>query len=290
MQEDYSRRNIGVNYCDDSLAEIVLWSPPAEQATLINYSTGKTINLEKHGSGYWNTTTREIKPGDKYKFSLDGGKTAYPDPASLSQPDGVHEASEAVDLALNWTDESWKNIPLEQYIIYELHAGTFSNSHDFNGIEAKLGHLIDLGVNAIEIMPVGQFPGNRNWGYDGVYPFAAQHSYGGAKGLQQLVNACHAKGVAVILDVIYNHLGPEGNYLSVFGPYFTDKYSTPWGKALNFDDAWCDGVRHYFIENALMWFRDFHIDGLRMDAVHAIKDFSPVHIVKEIKQRTNELM
>lgn len=290
MQEDYNRRNIGVNSRTDGTAEIVLWSPLATQVVLINYSNEKKILLEKGELGYWKTVSNDITPGDKYKFSTDGGETFYPDPASLSQPGGVHEASAAVDLAFNWTDGGWKNIPLEQYIIYELHTGTFSPGHNFEGIEKKLDHLIELGINAVEIMPVGQFPGDRNWGYDGVYPFAVQHSYGGAKALQKLVDKCHNKGIAVILDVIYNHLGPEGNYFHAFGPYFTDKYSTPWGKAINYDDAWCDGVRNYFIQNALMWFRDFHIDGLRMDAMHAIKDFSPVHIAKEIKLHTDALM
>ena len=138
-------------------------------------------------------------------------------------------------------------------------------------------------------MPVGQFPGSRNWGYDGVYPFAVQDSYGGPRDLQQLVDACHKAGIAVILDVIYNHLGPEGNYLPSFGPYFTEKYHTPWGQALNFDDAWCNGARDFFIENALMWFRDFHIDALRMDAVHAIRDMSAKHILQEIRERSTEL-
>jgi len=150
--------------------------------------------------------------------------------------------------------------------------------------------LIDLGITAIEIMPVSQFSGERNWGYDGVFPFSVQNSYGGAKGLQQLVNTCHNKGLAVVLDVVFNHIGPEGNHLENFGHYFTDKYHTPWGNAINFDDAWCDHVRNFFIENTLMWFRDFHIDGLRMDAVHAIKDFSPLHILQEIKLYVDELI
>src|SRR5690606_25732797 len=151
-------------------------------------------------------------------------------------------------------------------------------------------YLKDLGVNAIEIMPVAQFPGSRNWGYDGVFPFAVQNSYGGPEGLQKLVDSCHNKGIAVVLDVVYNHLGPEGNYLGDFGPYFTGKYNTPWGSAVNFDDAWCDGVRAYFIENVLMWFRDFHIDALRMDAVHAIKDLSAEHILKAIRLEVDALM
>jgi maltooligosyltrehalose trehalohydrolase len=290
MDLNVSKRNIGVNFNNSGTADILLWAPLAKKVQLINCSANKNLFLEKAEYGYWIAKTSGLQPGDRYKFSIDDGE-AYPDPASLSQADGVHEASVALDIkSFNWTDTTWKNISLEQYILYEVHTGTFSNEHNFEGIENKLDHLTDLGINAIEIMPVGQFPGSRNWGYDGVYPFAVQQSYGGAKALQKLVNTCHEKGISVILDVIYNHLGPEGNYLPMFGPYFTGKYSTPWGKAINYDDAWCDGVRQYFIENALMWFRDFHIDALRMDAVHAIKDFSPVHIIKEIKQYTNELM
>jgi maltooligosyltrehalose trehalohydrolase len=195
-----------------------------------------------------------------------------------------------MDAAFPWTDQQWKNPGLQEYIIYELHTGTFSERGDFAGIAEKIPYLKDLGINAIEIMPVAQFPGTRNWGYDGVFPFAVQHSYGGARELQHLVDLCHREGMAVILDVVYNHLGPEGNYLGAFGPYITSKYHTPWGGAINFDDAWCDGVRDYFIENALMWFRDFHIDALRMDAVHAIRDFSPVHILQEIRMHVDQLM
>jgi maltooligosyltrehalose trehalohydrolase len=203
----------------------------------------------------------------------------------------VHGPSQAVDLNnFSWKDEAWKNHSLDQYIIYELHAGTFTEEGTFEALQSKLDYLVELGINAIEIMPVAQFPGERNWGYDGVYPFAVQDSYGGAKALQSLVDACHQKGLAVILDVVYNHLGPEGAYHSSYGPYFTDKYKTPWGKAVNFDDEWCDGVRDYFVENALMWFRDFHIDALRLDAVHAIKDFSAVHILEEIRSATDSLI
>jgi maltooligosyltrehalose trehalohydrolase len=175
-------------------------------------------------------------------------------------------------------------------VIYELHTGTFSDDGTFDGIAEKLHHLKNLGITAIEIMPVAQFPGGRNWGYDGVFLYAVQNTYGGAEGLAKLVNTCHEHGLAVILDVVYNHFGPEGNYLGNYGPYFTDKYHTPWGDAINFDDAWCDEVRHYFIQNVLMWFKDFHIDALRLDAVHAIKDFSPKHILKEIKENVEALM
>ena len=177
---------------------------------------------------------------------IDGDKE-LPDLASLAQPAGVHGVSEAIDLKhFDWADDSWINLKQEEYIIYELHTGTFSAQGNFKGIEDKLGYLKDLGITAIEIMPVAQFPGERNWGYDGVFPYAVQNSYGGANGLMQLVNACHQKGIAVILDVlVYNHIGPEGNYFGEYGKYFTSKYNTPWGEAINFDDEWCDAVRDY---------------------------------------------
>jgi maltooligosyltrehalose trehalohydrolase len=293
MSINVSRRSAGINFNEEGKADIIVWAPLAEKVEVVlmageNTSHG-SIPLIKKQYGYWRAITDQIKPGSAYKISVDG-KQAFPDPASLSQPSGVHDESVAIDLNnFKWTDSNWRNPALHQYIIYELHTGTFTPQHNFEGIKNKLSYLAELGITAIEIMPVGQFAGSRNWGYDGVYPFAVQDSYGGAAALQDLVNACHEKGIAVILDVIYNHIGPEGNYLSQFGPYFTDKYNTPWGKALNFDDAWCDGVREYFIDNALMWFRDFHIDALRMDAVHAIKDLSPVHLIKAIRQKTNEL-
>ncbi|GAB3255680.1 malto-oligosyltrehalose trehalohydrolase [Larkinella harenae] len=214
-----------------------------------------------------------------------------PDPASLAQPEGVHGPSEAIDTtSFEWHDQNWANYDLEEYILYELHTGTFTPEGTFAAIVSKLDYLKSLGINAIEIMPIAQFPGARNWGYDGVFPFAAQNSYGGARALQQLVDACHQKGLAVVLDVVYNHFGPEGNHFTDFGPYLTNKYCTPWGDAVNFDDAWCNGVRQFFVENALMWFRDFHIDALRLDAVHAIKDFSTTHILQEIKQHLDQLM
>ena len=259
------RRSLGVNFDEERNADVKLWAPLAENPSLV-LENGEKIFLEKAEHGYWIATTEKIKPGTLYKFGLDH-EQPLPDPASLSQPLGVHGFSEAYNLNdFEWKDKSWNNYPLDKYIIYELHTGTFSEEGTFKGIISKLDHLKSLGITAIEIMPVASFPGTRNWGYDGVFPYAVQTSYGGAKGLQELVDACHDKDMAVILDVVYNHLGPEGNYLSAFGPYFTDKYHTPWGSAINFDDAWCDGVREYFIENALMWFRDFHIDALRLDA------------------------
>jgi maltooligosyltrehalose trehalohydrolase len=280
-------RNIGLNFDNDGIAIVKLWAPLATSVALVFGET--TIQLNKGQYGYWSIETDQVKPGDLYWFNVDGKK--LPDPASLSQPEGVHGPSKAIDLLHYVTpdDNKWINHPLNEYLIYELHTGTFSEDGTFNGITAHLDHLIELGINAIELMPVAAFPGERNWGYDGVYPFAVQESYGGADGLRSLVKSCHDKGIAVILDVVYNHMGPEGNYLPEFGPYFTEKYHTPWGAAINFDDSGCDGVRTYFIENAMMWFRDFHIDALRLDAVHAIKDFGALHILQEISRRTEIL-
>lgn len=284
----------GIRYSDGT-AEVRIWAPAARSMEIELNKPGSLpvrLALSKGDGGYWTlrTENNKISPGDRYYFVINGD-LKRPDPASLSQPDGVHEASEVVDLsAFQWTDSNIKQPPLSDYIIYELHTGTFTPEGTFETIIPKLDHLIELGINAIEIMPVAQFPGERNWGYDGVFPYAVQNSYGGAKGLATLVDACHSRGIAVILDVVYNHLGPEGNYFGDFGPYFTDKYHTPWGQAINFDDAWCDGVREYFIRNALMWFRDFHIDALRLDAVHAIKDLSATHLLEELKIQTDKLM
>ncbi len=283
-----AHRTLGVNFNGDGGADVLIWAPNSDLvAVKINGHT--ELKLTKKPHGYWETVTKDIAPGDAYQV-LVGGQS-LPDIYSLSQPDGVHGASVAVDLkAYQWNDPDWKNIPLKDYIFYELHTGAFTPEGTFEGIGKKLDYLKALGITAIELMPVAQFPGSRNWGYDGVFPFSVQHSYGGAAGLQQLVNVCHAKGLAVVLDVVYNHVGPEGNYLSQYGQYFTAKYKTPWGDALNFDDAGCDEVRRFFIENALMWLRDFHIDALRLDAVHAIKDFSPKHFLRELKEHVHDLM
>jgi maltooligosyltrehalose trehalohydrolase len=281
------KRTIGLNFNEQQEAEVMVWAPLAHMVSIQH--NHKLSSLNKSGGGYWTLTIPRLQEGDKYGFVLDG-KDPLPDPASLLQEHGVHQLSSALNTSeFKWTDHSWQNIDLQDFIIYELHTGTFSSEGTFSAIEEKLDYLVGLGITAIELMPIAQFPGERNWGYDGVFPFAVQKSYGGPLQLQKLVNACHQKGLAVILDVVYNHLGPEGNYLGAYGPYFTEKYKTPWGAALNFDDSWCDGVREYFIENVLMWFRDFHIDALRMDAVHAIKDFSPKHILQEIKEYVAEL-
>jgi maltooligosyltrehalose trehalohydrolase len=221
---------------------------------------------------------------------LGSGSADLPDPASRWQPDGVHRPS-AVFLPdeFTWHDQAWRGLTMRELVIYELHVGSFTPEGTFAAVVPRLTQLKDLGITALEIMPVSQFPGARNWGYDGVHPYAAQNSYGGPRGLMQLVDAAHAAGLGVLLDVVYNHLGPEGNYLGQFGPYFTQRYHTPWGSALNYDGPESDPVRQYVIDNACQWIRDFHIDGLRLDAVQMIYDLSAFPLVAELQsevQRT----
>lgn len=281
---------VGALKRSDGQFDITVWAPHAESVKLIIKDEESTQAMEKDFHGYWQSTDYAgIKAGTKYKFLLDGEHT-LPDPASMSQPEGVHSWSEVVDhTEFKWTDQSFKPATQSEWIIYELHVGTFTAEGTFDSIIEKIDHLKALGINAIEIMPIAQFPGERNWGYDGVYPFATQNSYGGVSKLKRLVDKCHHSGIAVILDVVYNHMGPEGNYLSQFGPYFTEKYNTPWGAALNFDDSYSDHVRNFFLQNAIMWLKDFHLDGLRLDAVHAIMDTGPVHFLKELSLKVDEL-
>jgi maltooligosyltrehalose trehalohydrolase len=269
---------------------VKVWAPEVGAVALEIGESDEILPLRESDGGYWTSeSTDGLEPNATYRIILDGGEP-LPDPTSLSQPYGVLGPSKILSLKYEWNDQDWKNLPLKDYIIYEIHTGTFSKEGNFEGILSHLDHLVALGITAVEIMPVASFPGERNWGYDGVFPFAVQESYGGAAGLQKLVDNCHQRGLAVILDVVYNHLGPEGNYLGQFGPYFTDKYQTPWGNAVNCDDAYCAGMRDLITENVLMWFRDFHIDALRLDAVHAIKDYSAVHILQRIRMATDQLM
>jgi len=278
------KKNIGITF-KDGKAHARIWSPLAKSVDLFLPKSNEYLPLSATERGYRCGETEKLQAGDQYALRINGGDDVIPDPASLSQPGGVHGHSQAVDVSKFSLVES-QNVPsLSEYIIYELHTGTFSEDRTFKGIEKKLSYLKELGVNAIELMPIAEFPGDRNWGYDGVCPFAVHHAYGGAQGLIELVNACHREGIAVILDVVMNHLGPEGNYLPQWGPYFTEKYQTPWGAAINFDDAHSDGVREFWTENILMWFRDFGIDAIRLDAVHAIKDFGPKHILAEISEK-----
>ena len=230
----------------------------------------------------WSVVVHGVGHGDRYRFRLDGGDW-LPDPVSRWQPDGVHGPSAVVDeSSFDWHDDGWRGIDLADAILYELHVGTLTADGTFDAAIGHLARLADLGVTLIEIMPVAAFPGERNWGYDGVFPFAVQESYGGPAGLARFVDAAHAAGLGVVLDVVYNHLGPEGNVLGSYAPYFTDAHRTPWGDAVNVAESGSDGVRRYFIENAVGWIRDHHLDGLRLDAVHAIVDPTPTPFVQEL--------
>jgi len=236
--------------------------------------------------GYHEAVVDDIQEGARYAFVINGRER--PDPSSRSQPDGVHAPSEVVGSDFEWHDGGWRGLPLEDHVLYELHIGTFTDEGTFDAAIERLDRLKELGITAVELLPIGQFPGSRNWGYDGVYIGAAQHSYGGARGLKRFVDACHARGLALLLDVVYNHLGPEGNYLSEFGPYFTDRYKTPWGLALNFDGPQSDHVRWFFVHNALQWVDEFHIDGLRVDAVHAIVDRTAEPFLQDLTTAVRE--
>ncbi len=290
MQTRTGKRTLGAVYNSKTNAcDFTVWAPLVKQLELkIIHPFEQHYTLEKNETGYWHKQLDIIKPGTKYLYIINQS-IICPDPASTYQPNGVHGPSEVITGKHTWKDDKWSGIALEKMIMYELHTGSFSSEGTFKGIIKKINHLKDIGVNAIELMPVNQFPGHKNWGYDGVYPFAVQNSYGGPYELKNLVNVCHQNGIAVILDVVYNHQGPEGNYLETFAPYFTNQYHTPWGKAINFDDAYRDGVRNFYIQNALMWFRDFHIDALRLDAVHAISDFSAKHILSELTEAVDHL-
>lgn len=279
----YTYPAIGANYKKEECI-FTVWAPGKKNVELL-LTGSPALSMQQDERGYWSVTVVGYEHGQTYKYRLDNDKD-FPDPASRHQPLGVHGPSAIADTDFEWTDDEWAGISMSDMILYELHVGTFSMKGNFEGVIDKLDYLQQLGITAIELMPVAQFPGERNWGYDGVYPFAVQDSYGGVDGLKRLVNEAHNKGIAVVLDVVYNHLGPEGNYFPEFGPYFTEKYKTPWGKAINFDDANCDGVRNYFWQNASMWLNEFHIDGLRLDAVHAIWDNSANHFIAELKKKT----
>jgi maltooligosyltrehalose trehalohydrolase len=263
---------LGATYLGNNRCRFEVWAPRAERVEVHTVAPQeRTILLDKDSRGYHWGEAEGLGPGTRYFYRLDRQKDR-PDPASRFQPQGVHGPSEIVDFAFDWHDRDWKGLPLEDYLIYELHTGTFTPEGTFDAAARRLDELKALGITVVELMPVGQFPGSRNWGYDGVYPFAVQASYGGPMGLKRFVDASHQRGLGVALDVIYNHLGPEGNYLAEFAPYFTDRYHTPWGSAINFDGPSSDEVRRYFIENALEWMTEFHFDALRLDAIHAIVD------------------
>jgi maltooligosyltrehalose trehalohydrolase len=263
---------LGAVYQGDGRCDFTVWAPNSAYVEIRFPENGRTIELEREQHGYHCASVSNMPADSQYVYRLDGDKTRA-DPASRFQPDGVFGPSQVVDLRrFAWEDGEWRGLKLKDYILYELHVGTYTSAGTLAAVIDHLPYLKSLGITAVELMPLAQFPGGRNWGYDGVFPFAVQNSYGGPYALQRFVNACHRAGLAVVLDVVYNHLGPEGNFLSDFGPYFTNRYKTPWGDALNFDGAASDEVVRFFIENAIGWLRDFHIDALRLDAIHGIFD------------------
>jgi maltooligosyltrehalose trehalohydrolase len=266
--------------------EFRVWAPGRQRVEVV-LPGGPRVPMQPSDSsggygGWWACSVEQAGPGRDYAFSLDEGPPR-PDPRSAFQPQGIHGPSRVVDhAAFAWGDAGWRGVPLAGSVLYECHVGTFSAEGTFDGAIKHLGHLADLGIDAIELMPVAEFSGDRGWGYDGVDLFAPHHAYGGPDALKRLIDAAHASGLGVVMDVVYNHLGPAGNYLPEFGPYFSAQHRTNWGEAVNFDGPGSDEVRRFVIDNALMWLRDYHCDGLRLDAVHAIVDHSATHILEEL--------
>lgn len=265
-----------------------VWAPRCRRVDLLIEGAGSRP-MQGSGEGWFETVAPAAGPGARYRYLLDGQRER-PDPASRSQPAGVHGPSEVVDpAAFAWSDAGWRGQALARMVLYELHVGTFTPEGTFEAVIPRLAALADLGITALELMPVASFPGRRNWGYDGVALYAPQQSYGGPDGLRRLVDACHRQGLAVVLDVVYNHLGPEGNYLAEYGPYFTDRYETPWGPAVNYDGADAGPVRDFVIGNACAWIEDYRVDGLRLDAIHGIFDASARHILAEMNEAVQAL-
>ena len=267
------------------MSEFRVWAPLVEKVEVL--VAGRRRPMTRNDDGWWSTEVPEVElhpgmnpgasdaaDGADYAFYVDG-EGPFPDPRSPMQPQGVDGPSRTVDhAAFRWQHDSWPDVALADAVIYEMHPGTFTPGGTLDSAIEKLDHLVELGVTHVEVMPVAQFSGSRGWGYDGVDLYAPHTAYGGPDALKRFVDACHGRGLRVLLDVVYNHLGPAGNYTERFGPYFTERYHTPWGKALNYDQDYADEVRRLVVDNALMWLRDYRFDGLRLDAVHAILDQS----------------
>ena len=261
------------------------WAPTTGRAEVVVFADGgeRAYPLEKQDAGYHAALVPGLAPGTRYKLRLDG--EAYPDPAARALPEGIHGPSEVVDPAsFHWNDEDWPGLAADGLVIYELHVGTFTAEGTFDAAIARLDHVAELGCNAIEVMPIASFSGTRGWGYDGVALYAPMATYGGPEGFKRLVDAAHARGLGVILDVVYNHFGPEGNYLPAItgGHFFTDRHKTPWGAGINYDGGESRAVRDFVVQNALYWAHEYHVDGLRLDATHAILDDSPRHLLQEV--------
>ena len=264
-----------------------VWAPSASRVELALRSDRHP--MDRNERGWWRVDAGTARPGDYYGFVLDGGEP-LPDPRSPWQPLGIHGLSRVYDHdEFSWTDSNWRGVSPPGDVIYELHIGTFTPEGTFEAAIAKLPHLVELGVGAVELMPVAEFSGDRGWGYDGVDLFAPHHVYGGPHGLKRFVDACHGHGLAAVLDVVYNHLGPDGNHLARFGPYFSDRHRTPWGEAMNLDGPGSTEVRQFLIDNALMWLEHYHFDGVRLDAVHALLDQSAIHFLEELSEQVEDL-
>jgi maltooligosyltrehalose trehalohydrolase len=265
-----------------------VWAPRAE--CTVDVLLGKRrIPLERRENGWWEGAPDALEHGTEYAFSLDG-LPPRPDPRSPWQPEGPHGPSRWVDHARHeWQDDGWQPPAWQSAVVYELHIGAFTPEGTLDSAIEHLDDLVELGVSHLELMPVAEFPGAHGWGYDGVDLYAVESSYGGPEALKRFVGAAHARGLAVLLDVVYNHFGPDGNYLMEFGPYLTDRYHTPWGDAVNLDGAGSDEVRRFFIDNAIQWLRDYHLDGLRLDAVHALIDTSAKHFLEQLSEEVDEL-
>ena len=269
-----------------------LWAPQASTVDLFlgaDPASAGRIPMTEGGAGWWELDADPAPYDGRYAFSVDGG-IPVPDPRSRRQPDGVHAPSQLVDSSsFAWTDQAWRGVGLEGAAVYELHVGTFTDAGTFDAAVERLDHLVDLGVSVVEVMPVAPFPGQHGWGYDGVALYAVHEAYGGPEALARFVDAAHGRGLAVWLDVVYNHLGPSGNYLGQVGPYFTDRHHTPWGQAVNLDGPWSDGVRSFVLDNVAMWLEDYHLDGLRLDAVHALHDEGALHLLEEMAELADRI-
>jgi maltooligosyltrehalose trehalohydrolase len=280
----------GAECREDGTVRFRLWAPKASSVgLLLTDSPPRTCPMTRFDDGWFEISTGEARFGTHYQFTIDGQR-AVPDPASRWQPSGVHRESEVIDPgAYEWRETNWHGRPWDEAVIYEMHVGTFTPQGTYAGAEAKLDYLAELGVTALELMPVASFPGERNWGYDGVLPYAPAHSYGRPEDLKRFIDGAHARNLMVFLDVVYNHFGPEGNYLWLYAPqFFSDRHHTPWGQAINFDGPDSRTVRDYFIHNALYWIEEYHFDGLRLDAVHAIADDSCPNILTELAETVRD--
>lgn len=278
----------GSRYRDNGECEFRVWAPCAGQVEVHLLSPeDRLIPLQAEGGGYYHGAAQGVSPFSRYLLRLDGDRE-FPDPASRFQPEGLEGPSAVIPSQFPWEDQGWTGLALKDYLFYELHVGTFTPEGTFEAILPRLDELRRLGITTVELMPVAQFAGKRNWGYDGVFPYAVQHSYGGPEALKRLVNRCHKSNLAVVLDVVYNHLGPQAQFFSCFGPYFSSHRHTPWGPALNFDGPGSRAVRDFLIGNILFWIAEYHLDGFRLDAVDVIADTSETHFLKELSRTVQE--